>query len=992
MTVALTLFGAPTIVYGGKSVALGFERRTQLLVYLAMKRTWVGRAELAALLWPDQDSKLAYTNLRKALFRLQRFPWADQIEGQGSALRFDATTDVQAFESALREHRTVEALPIVRGALLAGFDDGGNESWSGWLSFERDRLQSAWRSAAQERLAGDIDVGVAIDLSARLLDADPLDDAALRAYMTWLARAGQASRARQAYREYVVRLADELGLEPGAELKALHDSLGTVTSTAGTVSFALPPADDRFIGRTVELRRAASLLAQDDCRLLTVTGPGGVGKTRLAQRVLRECAPMFADGAYFVSLDDLTEADELGARLARDLGIELIGRADPFDQVIESLRTRQVLLLLDNFEQLTAAVPQVGHLLAACPRIKVVATSRVRLGLHAEWLLPLGGLPCPEDEDRDVIESFDAVRLFVIAARRVQPDLAPMSEAAAIVDICRQVDGLPLALELAAVWTRVLSCDDIARELRRGSELLHTTDGTQPTRHASFEVVFEQSWRLLTEVEREGLARLSVFHGSFSPEAARAVANSPLAVLGSLADKSLLRKDGARMRLHPLVQQLAATRLVTFSTDVDTEADHAEYFHRMLGQRDRPVTVADRAALTFIDLEFENVRRAWQWSIAHGSTAGLSLSLRALLEYCDHRGRFEEGLTLFRLATESSAVQEDTELHALLLSKVSHLEYRLDRYAEAEATASRALAATRRSRDRAARVQALNVLGTCAFRLGRLADARRHFKLALASVSAEWQASSTANMLDHLALIEKTLGHYDESLRLALQSLAQYRLLGDRAEEALCLNNLGALQLLIGDEASAGAHLREGLAICESDGLNATLGFILTNLAELAMRSGDLDGAAADAERAIQVSTAIGNRAVTAWARIKAARISARRRELGRARATLAEAVATIVAIGLPSLKIDSLAMLAELLAAQGQPVCARAVLDFAVTHPVATPAARKEALIHLSEMSAKGSRAPAWPGLELDDVLQRVVAEHELAYSPLIAALSGAH
>jgi predicted ATPase/DNA-binding SARP family transcriptional activator len=991
MTVALTLFGAPTIVYGGKSVALDFERRTQLLVYLAMKRTWVGRAELAALLWPDQDSKLAYTNLRKALFRLQRFPWANQIEGQGSALRFDVTTDVQAFESALREHRTTEALPLFRGALLTGFDEGSNDAWSGWLSFERDRLQSAWRSATQERLVGDIDAAEAIDLAARLLDADPLDDVALQAYMTWLTRAGQAARARQAYREYVARLADELGLEPGSELKALHDSLGTVASTAGAAPTASPPADDRFVGRTVELRRAASLLAQDDCRLLTVTGPGGVGKTRLGQRVLRECAPRFADGAYFVALDDLTEAEELGARLARDLGIELKGRADPFEQVIEALRTRQVLLLLDNFEQLTAAVPQVGRLLAACPRVKVVATSRVRLALHAEWLLPLGGLPCPEDEDRDVIESFDAVRLFVTAARRVQPELVPAAEAAAIVDICRQVDGLPLALELAAVWTRVLSCDAIARELRRGSELLHTTDGTQPTRHASFDVVFEQSWRLLTDVEREALARLSVFHGSFSPEAARAVALSPLAVLGSLADKSLLSKDGARMRLHPLVQQLAAARLVAFPTDVDTEAAHAEYFHRMLGQMSHSVTIADRSSLVFIDLEFENVRRAWQWSVAHGNTAGLSLSAKALLEYCDHRGRVEEGLTLLRLAAESSAVQEDAELHALLLSKVSHMEYRLDRYAEAEATASRVLAATRRSHDRGARVQALNVLGTCAFRLGRLADARRHFKLALASVPAEWQASSTANTLDHLALIEKTLGHYDESLRLALQSLAQYRQLGDRAEEALCLNNLGSLQLLMGDEVSAGAHLREGLTICESDGLNATLGFILTNLSELAMRSGNLDGAAAYAERAIQVSTATGNRAVSAWAKIKAARVSTRRAELGRARATLAEAVATVVAIGVPSLKIDGLAMLAELLAAQGEPDSARAVLDFAVNHPVATPAARKEALVHVGGVSANEGKAPSWPGLELDDVLQRVVAEQNVAYAPLIAALRGA-
>jgi DNA-binding SARP family transcriptional activator len=298
MTVALTLFGAPTIVYGGKSVALAFERRSQLLVYLAMKRTWIGRAELAALLWPDQDSKLAYTNLRKALFRLQRFPWAGRIEGQGSALRFEADTDVQAFENALREHRTTEALPLFRGPLLAGFDDDSNEAWSGWLSFERDRLQSAWRSAAQEQLAGDIDAVEAIDLAAHLLDADPLDEAALQAYMTWLARAGQVARARQAYREFVARLAHELGLEPGAELKALHDSMGSgsAPSIVASPSQAVP-TDDGFVGRAIELRRIGALLSQDDCRLLCLTGPGGVGKTRLAQRVMRELAPRFADGA-----------------------------------------------------------------------------------------------------------------------------------------------------------------------------------------------------------------------------------------------------------------------------------------------------------------------------------------------------------------------------------------------------------------------------------------------------------------------------------------------------------------------------------------------------------------------------------------------------------------------------------------------------------------------------------------------------------------------
>ena len=545
MNLALSLFGAPTVTFDAMTTALEFERRTQLVAYLALKRTWVSRSELTALLWPDQDTKLAQTNLRKALFRLHALPWGHQIEAQAGALRFEPSTDVLSFEAALRERRLADAVDGYRGDLLAGFDDDRNDAWLGWLTFERDRLRTAWRGAAQEHLASDVAASEAINLAARLLEADPFDEAALRAYMSWLVRAGQPARARQAYRDYVARIAAELGLVPGAELAAFHDSLVTPAASLATPKVTAAP-DDGFVGRTVELRRIAALLSQDDCRLLCVVGPGGVGKTRMVRRVIEELGPSFEDGAAFVPLEDIASIDDLGGRLARELGIPLKGGGEVLKQVIEFLQKRQVLLVLDNFEQLAPDASILEQLLAACLRLKLVVTSRVRLALATEWLLPLDGLPCPEDEDRDRIEAFDAARLFVRAAHRVNPALVPATEAAAIVDICRQVEGLPLALELAAAWTRVLSCDAIAAELRQGIELLRATDSAQPTRHASIEVVFEQSWQLLGAIEREVLARLSVFHGSFSPEAARAVAGAPLPVLAALSDKSLLHKDDTR--------------------------------------------------------------------------------------------------------------------------------------------------------------------------------------------------------------------------------------------------------------------------------------------------------------------------------------------------------------------------------------------------------------------------------------------------------------
>lgn len=994
MPVRLQLFGTPKIEHDGTSFVLPFERRHQVLVFVAFKRGWVPRAELAAMLWPDQPVKLSSSNLRKALFRLQELPWAQCVESQGAAVRVQLETDLAEFEAALREQRVADALALHAGELLAGFDDDASEAWSTWLNFERDRLRTAWRAAALTRLAEAIEPGEAVELSARLLEAEPLDEAALQAHMLWLARSGQGARARQVYAQFAQRLQQELGLGPGAALKALHDSLGAASATATAQKApSLQPAaaaDHGFVGRTAELRQITSQLAQGDCRLLCIVGPGGVGKTRLAQRALQELAAEFADGVAFIALEDTTSAGDLGGQIARDLGLGLAGSAPPLEQVVAFLRERQMLLVLDNFEQLVPeGTPLLDSLLRRCAQLRLIVTTRVRLGLPAEWLLPLEGLPCPEQEDEDQLESFDAARLFVNAARHVEPALVPAAEATAIVDICRQLGGLPLALELAAAWTRVLSCAAIADELRQGTDLLRAVEGGRAARHSSVEVVFEQSWRLLTPAEREVLAKLAVFRGGFSAEAARAVVAASLPVLGALADKSLLRKEGARLFLHPLVQQLAAHRLeADADANAATQAAHGQHFLRLMTLQRSAIERADRETLRQVDTEFDNVRAAWRWAVTHGQNELLSKSALALLQYCEHRGRLEACLAMLRAAFEA----EPERIEPLLWSAAAHCEYRLDRYAEAEASATRALAASRRmSRDHDARLQCFKVLGACCLRLGRYDEARSHYQKALIESPGTTHPRDAAALLDNLALVEKSVGRFDESLKMSMQSLVQHRQIDDVAGEALCLNNLGALQVDLGDYETGASNLRACLALCERHGLVATKVLALANLTELAVKQGDVEAAHQYGERAIELAVATGNRAIEAWMRLQLASVALRRGDVAEARTQLRASIELALSIGRPVLQLGGLVGFAELLMHQGEPHGAHVVLALAQAQPKLSALQLHDIRARVQQWGLADRPAPAQlPVVTLEELLQRIVAETAAAYAPLIAWLRG--
>jgi DNA-binding SARP family transcriptional activator len=466
---SLRLWGVPEL-HAASSIVFAAERRFQLLVVLALHAgRWVERDRIAALLWPEHSLPEGRRNLRKVLFKAHQI--AADVEANGTALRWTVATDVQAFDEERRAGRLAEALARRRGDPLLAIDDAGNAALSNWFAAERARIDQEWQSAALDHLLAQTEPQARIDAARRWLVVDPFAEPAVAALLAAERERGQDTEARAAYRRYATHLAEELGVEPARALRNLVEAPPAVDTSVARQSATR--AEAAFVGRKAELRELGALLGRPGCRMVTIVGPGGIGKSSLARRALDGLAARYTGGSHWVELQDLQSVAQFVARLARLLGIELADTQDAVDPLARRLNNKS-MLVLDNAEHLPDLSALLERLLDAAPSLHLLVTSRERLRNAREWLLPLQGLAVPDEDSRDLeaASSFDAVRLFALRAETARHGFNLGADLGAVIDIVDAVGGMPLAIELAAQWVRLLPPAEIARELRESIELL----------------------------------------------------------------------------------------------------------------------------------------------------------------------------------------------------------------------------------------------------------------------------------------------------------------------------------------------------------------------------------------------------------------------------------------------------------------------------------------------------------------------------------------
>jgi DNA-binding SARP family transcriptional activator/predicted ATPase len=880
----------PVKIIGDIQSPLRFRspKASALLGYLVAEARPMRRDTLAALFWPDAAEAQALGELRRCLHNLSTLlPGSIRADRQIVQLEVDATTQIDlALFQQLQGQEDIasltEAAGLYRGEFLEGLDLADCPEFELWLLAEREQWRGKAVSVLQRLVSahaqrGEYERGIA--WGRRWLALDPWNEEAHRQLMLLLARGGQASAALAQYENCRRILAEELAVVPGVETSALYQR---IKSAMALRPHNLPPQPTPFIGREVELDEIRQLLANPGCRLLTLVGPGGIGKSRLAleaaRRAMGEGSRLFLHGITYVSLAGLESPALLAPTLATALGLSLHTRSPHQAQLLGFLEEKETLLLVDNYEHLLPETTLLAALLEGAPAVKFLVTSRNPLNLHEEWLFDVEELAYPPSDvemgellavEPERLRAYDAVRLFEESARRVQRRFSLAEEGRAVVQICRLVEGMPLALELAAGRLRSLTCTDLARETATNLDILITGQQNRHRRHHSVRVLFESSWAALDMHEQQVLSQLAIFRGGFTQKAAQEVADASLSILAALVEKSFLRLSAAgRYTLHALVRQFAAEKLsATPDQRAATQARHSIYYtHFLQGYEGRIQGPEQQQSLAEIATEIDNVRSAWGWAVAAAKWEAIDAALSTLHRFYESRGWHQEANELFTQALEALSTQ------AASLSPPQRLTWgrlhahaalpliRMGQIPKARTLAETAVALLRQDETSNALAFALNGLGIAVIYGGELEAAEALLEDAAAIYRRHERRGDLVHALSSLGSARLRAGKYELGMETLQEGLALCRDIGDRRGEVTFLHNIATVHLMQGELELAHSRFEECLPLCDEIGFSYVKQIVLENLGEIALKQGDFVSAIALCEQGIEIARELNDR------------------------------------------------------------------------------------------------------------------------------------
>lgn len=998
--VQIQLFGGLHVMHNGELVS-GFisNKVPALLVYLAMTRRPHLRSALATLLWSELPDADARNNLRQALSNLRQL-FDDHLLITRETVAFNSAApyilDCEAFEQRIHEAANAvaletritalrDAVALYQGDFLNGFlarDAPLFDEWTIPLQARfRELALQALHTLTNLYLAG-AEYTLAIDSTTRLLALDSWREEAHRQLMLALVRTGQRSAALAQYEACRRILNHELGVEPAAETTAFYERI-----RKSRRHVHIPPADTPFIGRTAELAHVSRLLADPACRLVTIIGPGGSGKTRLAREVAARTAEWFLHGACMTLLASTTSSHIIPSVIAETLGVSLSGTAEPRDQVLAYLGDKELLLVLDNLEHLPDADELVARLIAACPELRLLITSRERLNLHGERLVELPGLEQPPDTDAGALLDYSAPQLFLTCAEAVLPSFVPTKEdARAIVQICRFVSGLPLAIELAAAWVRSMSCWEIAEEIQRGIAFLATAQKNVPARHRSLLAAFEHSWTLLNQEEQQAFARLALFRGGCDREAALAVVQCRPPALAALCDKSLLRRlPSGRYVVHELLRQYGEQQLHTNPSQFhQTALSHCQHYLNLLAAAEDALNDArQNDARPMLTAEIDNIRAAWGWAVANQHVATLAPALEGMRVLLEISGWYAEGVELFRTAANGEHASHGVStLYGRLLIRQAWFHHRLDQFDQARALIEQGMPLLRTIQSSLVADEGLcfHCLANASRAMGEFARANQYARQSLACYRTFGNPRQVAAALNVLGVALNEQGEFDEARQLHIECLALKRTIGDQRGIAISLVNLGNSALGQGNYVEARPIEQEALDAFRAIGYPMGEVVALNNLGVALHRLGECVEAQSILEECLNRCRELGHRHVAAHALASLGGVVAALGEQRQAWRHIQEALRTAQEIRSLSATLFGLVSAAALLADQAQPEQSAEIASFVVQHPAANRETQRHAE-QLLEKLAGALPAPALVDMQehrqrltIDDIVARIL------------------